>query len=89
MTSNGYKIVSLNVRGLRGKKRYTIYNWIKDNSFDICLLQETFCTKDFAKEFKRGWKGEILHSYTDSCHSRGVCILFKGGVEIWARPSLF
>ena len=30
-------IITLNVRGLRGNKRYSIYNWFKENKFDICL----------------------------------------------------
>lgn len=37
-------IVSLNVRGLRGEKRYAVYEWLKENKFDLCLLQETYCT---------------------------------------------
>ena len=35
-------IVSLNVRGLRGNKRHTIFKWILGNKINIALLQETF-----------------------------------------------
>ena len=69
------KLVSLNVRGLRGDKRYVIYRWLRDNKFDICLLQETFCTKDFTDKIKRGWNGKMIHSCSLSNHSKGVCIL--------------
>ncbi len=70
------KIVSLNCRGLRGKKRYNIYRWLKEKKFDICLLQETYCTKDIEQTFRKGWAGELVHSFTSSAHSKGVSILF-------------
>ena len=69
-------IVSLNVRGLRGKKRYNIYRWLRDNEFSVCLLQETYCTKGFDGIVNKGWNGEIVHSYSPSAHSKGVSILF-------------
>ena len=36
------RIVTLNERGLRGKKRFDILKWFQDNRFDICLVQETY-----------------------------------------------
>ena len=33
------KLVSLNVRGLRSKKRFSIYKWLKINKFDIVLVR--------------------------------------------------
>ena len=66
-------IVSLNVPGLCGNKRYNIYRWLRDN---ICLLQETYCTKDFEVIMKKGWNGEIINRHSESSHSKGVCILF-------------
>ena len=71
------KLVSLNVRGLRGIKRFAIYKWLKDNKFHVCLLQETYCTKDFSDKIKKGWNGEMIHSYSLSKHSKGVSILFS------------
>ena len=71
------KIVTLNVRGLRGKKRFNILKWFKDNRFDICLVQETYCTEDFVSKFKKGWNGDIIHSFTGSEHSKGVSILHR------------
>ena len=74
------KICTLNTRGLNNdSKRLAIFQWIKDNRFDIIGLQETYCTKDFENHFKKYWPGEIIHSYTDSKHSRGVCLLVKKG----------
>ena len=71
-------IVSLNVRGLHNKaKRHTIYNWARTNAFNVCFLQETFAMNSNYKEFNRGWQGEIFHSFSDSTHSRGVCIMLR------------
>ena len=75
-------IVSLNVRGLRGRKRYRIYRWLNDNNFDVCLLQESYCTESFVSVMKQGWNGKIFHSYSASEHSKGVCILFRKGLEL-------
>ena len=71
------QIVSVNVRGLRGDKRHTIFRWLLDNKYDIALLQETYCTKSFVDKFKNGWNGEILHSVSISSHGRDVCIMFN------------
>ena len=46
-------LISLNVRGLRGSKRYVIYNYLKENRYHVCLLQETFCTDEFIGEKNR------------------------------------
>ena len=78
---NKYSIVSLNVRGLRSNQKFTIFNWLREKNFDFCLLQETFCTKSFEKSFKRGWNGDIYHSYSDSVHCKGVCILIRKNVN--------
>ena len=72
------KICTLNTRGLNNNtKRLATIQWIKDGGFDIVGLQETYCTEDFEKQFKTFWPGQIVHSFTDSKHSRGVCILIK------------
>ena len=73
-------VVSLNVRGLRGNKRHTVYRWLKEHKFHICLLQETYCTKGFAPKMKKGWDGDIMHSFSTSPHSKGVSILIAKGL---------
>ena len=75
--NNKLKIVSLNVRGLRGDKRHTIFRWISDKKFSVVLLQETYCTQSFVTKFNKGWTGDIVHCVSNSSHSRGVCILFS------------
>ena len=74
---NKLQIVSLNVRGLRGDKRHTVFRWLADKKFSIALLQETYCTQPFVTKFNKGWNGDVLHCVSDSSHSRGVCILFS------------
>ena len=70
-------VVSLNVRG---NKRHTVYRWLKEHKFHICLLQETYCTKGFAPKMKKGWDGDIMHSFSTSPHSKGVSILTAKGL---------
>ena len=69
-------IVTLNVLGLRQpKKRKALFQWLIQKQFKIVCLQETFCTAEFKNDFNQNWDGTILHSFTDSVHSRGVCIM--------------
>ncbi len=84
------KIGSLNVRGLNNtSKRNVIFRWIEENRYDICCLQETYCTKPNNVKFKKGWPGELYHSFSNSTHSRGVCILLhkKLNVDIVSSAS--
>ena len=34
------------------------------------------------KCFNTLWKGDILHSVTDSAHSRDVCIMFRNNLNV-------
>ena len=81
MINNSLHLISMNTRGLRSKKRFEIFRWLKSNKCDIALLQETFCTKEFTDEFKRGWNGQVFHSCSNSSHSRGVAILLREGLQ--------
>ena len=77
---------SLNVRGLRDKnKRVSLVQWCKDLKIDILCIQETFCTKDYKTKFNKDWLPfykNIKHCYTDSCHSRGVAIIFGDHLDL-------
>ena len=69
---------SLNVRGLNcNTKRNVIYQWVRENKYDICLLQETYCIRSNSVRFSKGWSGEIYHSFSNSTHSRGVAIMLS------------
>ena len=70
------KIVMLNVREVRSNTKNNIYRWLRDNTFYICLLQETSCSKDYDAAMQKQWQGEMVHSFSNSGHSRGVGMLF-------------
>jgi exonuclease III len=52
-----------------------------DNKTDIAFLQETFITDRTVNAFNRDWEGSAFHSLSDSCHSRGVSILIRKGLD--------
>ena len=45
------------------------------------MLQETYCKQANNVKFKKGWRGDVrgdvIHSCTNSTHSRGVSILLS------------
>ena len=72
------KIVTLNVRGLKNrKKRKSVFQCLTDNQIDIALLQETYCTVKDKNTFSNDWDGKCYHSVSDSNHSRGVVTLLN------------
>ena len=76
------RLLSLNVRGLRGKlKRISVYEFIKNKQIDICFLQETHCTAEDEITWKNEWGGEILFSNGTNL-ARGVMILLKPGLDL-------
>ena len=78
MAGNKIVVASINARGLNNtQKRLSLLHWIETSNIDISIVQESFCTKDFGSVFNRQWKGQAYHSYTDSKHARGVCILIR------------
>ena len=58
-----------------------VYNWLKNGKYDVCLIQETFCTPSSSGQFQKGWPGDMFHSFTNSSHSRGVCIMLNKCVD--------
>ena len=77
------KIISNNVRGLNDiKKRTKYFHWLRKNNVDISCIQETFCTKTFEKTFNHSWEGEIYHCFSDSSHSRGLCIILRQHLQL-------
>lgn len=76
------KILSLNVRGLNNNcKRLSLFHWIEQKKIDIICLQETFCKETYCETFNSYFEGSIYHSFSDSSHSRGVCIMFNKKLE--------
>ena len=83
MTCTNLTITSLNVNGLSDeKKRTNAYQFLKNKTADIILLQETHSTKENQTKRQKEWKGlSIWHSGTKP-KSSGVAILFKENLNI-------
>ena len=68
-------IVSLNVRGLNnGLKRRRVFRFLKMYKADMCLLQETYCSKDQERIWASEWGNRCIFS-NGSNKSCGVAIL--------------
>ena len=67
------KIASRNVDGLGNEvKRKKLFLLLKASSDEIFLLQETHCTSENEKLWKKDWDGEIIFSNGTSS-KRGGC----------------
>ena len=83
---NSLKIVTINVRGIRDKKkRHILINWLKKRDFEIVCLQETFVTQESLSDIEKDFHeiGKYFASCTDSVHSRGVGILISHKINQW------
>ena len=71
------KICSFNVRGINeNKKRRDIFTYLRRRKYDICMLQESHCTKDQEKIWENEW-GYKAYFSSFKGNSRGVVILFN------------
>ena len=81
-----FGLFSLNCRGLRkALKRNYIFNICKKHS--ICLLQETFITKDLAAAWKKQWQGNF-YFHAGSSHSQGLVTLVNKNLTMDREPDL-
>ena len=72
-----FKLVSLNVRGLRNQsKRGAIFSYLKSQKATIYCLQETYSLASDEREWSSEWGGRIIFSH-GTAHSKGVCILLN------------
>ena len=56
-----FKLVSLNVRGIRSfEKRKALFNWLHKSQADICFLQETYSTPEVVNIWKKTMEGQYL-----------------------------
>ena len=70
-----FNICTFNVKGLGNRsKRLRIFEWLKQQHFNICILQERHCKK--RTEQNAQWGGD-LYVNGDSSNSRGVGIFYK------------
>ena len=74
-------ILSLNTRGLvNDKKRRIIFKMCRDRA-DIVFLQETHSVVGNEQIWSSEWGNKIIFSHGNS-ESRGVCIMYKKGLDI-------
>jgi exonuclease III len=77
LNSMTIKIATYNVRGLgNNNKREQIFQWLKTQSFSVCLLQETHSTQNVINNWKHQWGGDIFLS-GNSSNSEGIAILIN------------
>ena len=77
-----FKILSLNVRGLRSPtKRKALFLWLDQRRYDIVFLQETYSTPDVEDIWRTQWQGKLYFSH-GSNHSRGVMILARSDLDL-------
>ena len=82
----GIKITTINVRGLRDrKKRLILTNWLKRKDFHIVCLQEAYVTQEILRDIERDFHdlGKLYISYSESSHARGVGILISHKLSSW------
>ena len=77
-----FKLGSLNVRGLNDDiKRISIFNFVQNNNFDICFIQESYSHLECENKWREEWGGVIIFSH-GSVHSKGALILIKPNFDI-------
>ena len=83
-----FKLVSLNVRGLRSiNKRKALFMWLTKQKADIVFLQETYSSIEDGKFWNTQWKGKMLFSH-GSHHSKGTLVLIKQGLDFEQKSVL-
>ena len=76
------KYCSFNVRGLINKsKRMQMFNWLKAQPYDFCLLQETHLISNNHKIWEKEWGEKCFFSGTKT-NSEGICILLNSNIDV-------
>ena len=71
------KFLSLNVRGLKNKKkRSSVFTYLKDQKCHFYLLQETYSEPKDEIVWRSEWEGKILYLHGTNW-KKGVCILIS------------
>ena len=79
---NDFKIVSINVRGLRdAKRRVSLFNWLRRQHFDVIFIQETHSEVDCEIKWQNEWGGKIIMSHGSS-NSKGTMIMFRRDLDV-------
>ena len=60
--SLNFKMLSLNVRGIRSLDKKKLFSWLAKEKSDIIFLQETYSTPKLVDMWKAQWRGDIFFS---------------------------
>ena len=78
-------MLSLNVRGMRTKKkRECLFNWLSNQKAEILFLQETYSTQSIEAQWRRDFEGDFFFAH-GSNHSKGVLVILKPGLDIQTK----
>ena len=76
------KIVTFNARGLRNrKKRYCLFQLLKEGQYDIIALQETHFSEIDTSIIENEW-GQNFHYSAGTNRSKGLITLFSNNIPI-------
>ena len=79
--SANFKMISLNVRGLRMfKKRRAVFTWFRRKKADVIFVQESHSTREDEVKWKNEWGADIFFSHGKS-NARGAAILLRNGLD--------
>ena len=77
-----YNFTTLNVRGLRNKKkRRSMFNWLNRYNSHFILLQEAYCNENDIANWEQQWGGTFYANHGTN-HSCGILIGIKNNVDI-------
>ena len=77
-------IITMNVNSLKDfDKRKDVFTYCKKSKFEIVLMQETHCTREYQNIWKSQWGGQMYFS-NGTNDERGVLIAINPKINIEA-----
>ena len=77
-----HKLCTFNVKGLgETKKRRQIFNWLQQNKYNICFLQEMHCKESDYEKWAKEW-GKKIYLSGNSSNSKGIGILLDNAINV-------
>ena len=86
-----FDILSLNVRGIREKKkRINIFSWVRNHVSDqgVIMLQETHSTKDLESSWSSQLQCEKVYYSHGESNARGVLIAFQNDLDVTIKQKV-
>ena len=86
-----FDMLSLNVRGIREKKkRINIFSWVRNHVSDqgVIMLQETHSTKDLESSWSSQLQCEKVYYSHGESNARGVLIAFQNHLDVTIKQKV-